>query len=110
MLLEDIDKGNNIAMSDRQRTVVDNLLAESDSVRIFLREAVEPAEEWDLSVNEIVERYAAFCPERGWNPLPITEVQRSLEGLMLELFHITKSHCIKRDGRSVRGFFGVRFK
>jgi phage/plasmid-associated DNA primase len=110
MLLEDIDKGNNIAMSDRQRTVVDNLLAESDSVRIFLREAVEPAEEWDLSVSEIVERYAAFCPERGWNPLPITEVQRSLEGLMLELFHMTKSHCIKRDGRSVRGFFGVRFK
>jgi hypothetical protein len=23
---------------------------------------------------------AAFCPERGWNPLPITEVHRTPEG------------------------------
>jgi hypothetical protein len=46
----------------------------------------------------------------GWQPLPITEVHASLEGLMLELFHVTKSHSLKRDGKSVRGFFGVAFK
>ena len=27
-------------------------------------------------MNEIVEAYAAFCPEKGWNPLPITEIHR----------------------------------
>jgi hypothetical protein len=26
---------------------------------------------------------------------------------MLELFQITQSHCVKRDSRNVRGFFGV---
>jgi hypothetical protein len=31
---------------------------------------------------------AAFCPERGWNPLSITEVHRTLEGLVLQLFHV----------------------
>jgi hypothetical protein len=71
---------------------------------------VEKAEHADLSVNEIVEAYAAFCPGKGWNPLPITEIHRSLEGLMLELFRITKSHSIQRGGNSVRGFFGVAFK
>jgi hypothetical protein len=77
---------------------------------LFLSERVERAIAADLSVNEIVEAYAVFCPEMGWQPLPITDVQASLEGLMLELFHVAKSHSVKRDGRSVRGFFGVTFK
>ena len=75
MLLRDIDENNgDIALTDRQRTIVDSLLAESDSLRLFLQEAIAKAEGEDLSVNEIVEAYAAFCPEKGWNPLPITEI------------------------------------
>ena len=61
-------------------------------------------------MNDIVEAYAAFCPDMGWKAMPITEVHDSLEGLMLELFQVTKSHSIKRNGKSVRGFFGVTFK
>jgi phage/plasmid-associated DNA primase len=110
LLLKDIDETGNIALSERQLATVDNLLAESDSLRLFLRERVEKAEGADLSVQEIIESYAAFCPERGWNPLPITEVQRSLQGLMLELFHVAQSHSINREERSVRGFRGVRLK
>jgi phage/plasmid-associated DNA primase len=112
MMLRDIEESadGDIAMTERQRNIVDSLLAESDSLRFFLRERVERAIATDLSVNEIVEAYAAFCPEMGWQPLPITDVQASLEGLMLELFHVAKSHSVKRDGRSVRGFFGVTFK
>jgi len=75
-----------------------------------LQEAVEKVEDGDVSVEEIVRAYAEFCPEKGWNPLPFTEIHRSLEGLMLELFQVTKSHSLKRDGKSVRGFFGVAFK
>jgi hypothetical protein len=81
---------------------VDSLLAESDSLRLFLQEAVENADGMDVSVNEIAEAYATFCPEKGWNPLPITEIHRSLEGLMLELFRVTKSHSVERDGKSFR--------
>jgi phage/plasmid-associated DNA primase len=110
MLLKDIDETGDIALTERKRTIIDSLLAESDSLRFFLQEAVEKAEDADVSVNEIVEAYAAFCPEKGWNPLPITEIHRSLEGLMLEFFQVTKSHSVKRDGKAVRGFFGVAFK
>jgi hypothetical protein len=110
MLLRDIDETGDIVLSEQQLGIVDSLLAESDSLRLFLQEKVELAEDWDLSVSDIIERYAAYCPEKGWMPLPITEVQRSLEGLMLQAFHVSKSHCIKREGHSVRGFFGVRFK
>jgi phage/plasmid-associated DNA primase len=110
MLLRDIDGTGDIVLTERQRTIVDSLLAESDSLRFFLQEAVENTDGGDESVSEIVEAYATFCPDKGWNPLPITEVHRSLEGLMLELFRVTKSHSVKRDGKSVRGFFGVTLK
>jgi phage/plasmid-associated DNA primase len=112
MVLRDIDESSNgdIALTDRQTQIVDSLLAESDSLRFFLMDRVERSEGSDLSVNEIVEDYAAFCPEKGWRAMPITEVHDSLAGLMLELFRVTRSHSIKRDGKSVRGFFGVTFK
>jgi hypothetical protein len=37
-------------------------------------------------------------------------VHHDLEGLMLELFHVSKSHSVKRDGRSVRGYSQVTFE
>lgn len=90
--------------------LVDSLLAESDSVRVFLREQVELDLSADVTVDELVEAYAAFCPERGWQPLPITEVHRALKELMLELFHVSQSHSIKRGDRSVRGYSRVCLK
>ena len=112
MVLRDIDASSNgdIALSERQKKIVDSLLAESDSLRFFLRDHVQRAEGADLSVNEILEAYAIFCPEMGWKAMPITEVYDSLEGLMLELLRVTKSHSVKRDGKSARGFFGVSLK
>ena len=112
MILRDIDQSpdGDIVLTERQKGIVDSLLAESDSLRFFLRDRVERSEDADLSVGEIVEAYAEFCPDMGWNPMPITEIQHSLEGLMLELFHVAKSHSVKRDSRSVRGFFGVSLK
>jgi hypothetical protein len=87
---------------------VDALLSESDSLRVFLRECVEKSPGADLTVSEIIEAYAEFCPRRGWNPLPITIIQREIEGLMLELFQVTKANSIER-GTAHRGFRGVRF-
>ena len=64
----------------------------------------------DLTVSEIEEAYADYCPRKGWNPKHITAIRRELEGLVLELFGKTKSHSIKRDGKSQRGFRGIAFK
>jgi putative DNA primase/helicase len=110
MLLEDVQKLGDIALTERQTRVIDSLLAESDSLRFFLKERVECNMLADISVNEIVEAYAQFCPEMGWNALHVTEIHRSLEGIMLELFHVVKRHDVKREDRSVRGFFGVGLK
>lgn len=46
MVLRDIDASSNgdIQLTDRQRQIVDSLLAESDSLRFFLRDHIERAE------------------------------------------------------------------
>jgi phage/plasmid-associated DNA primase len=112
LLLQDIpDEGGDIDLTERQRGIIDALLAESDSLRNFLMECIVSAADSDLTVREVVEAYASYCPNKGWKPLPVTEVYDSLEGLMLELFTVSKSHSVKReDGGGQRGFRGVRFR
>jgi P4 family phage/plasmid primase-like protien len=110
LLSEIPDEGGDFVLTKRQRGVVDSLLAESDSLRHFLQEEICVDTYGDVTTSEVIEAYAAYCPERRWQPLPITEVQNKLEGLMLELFGVTKRHDIKRDERSQRGFSGVKFR
>jgi phage/plasmid-associated DNA primase len=110
LLLKDVDETGDVRLTERQRAMVDSLLEESDSLRVFLRERVERADDGALTTQEIVERYAEFCPERGWDPLPITAIHRQLESLMLELFQVCRSNSVERDGKSQKGFRGVTFK
>ena len=109
VLSEIPDAGGDFRMTQRQRSVVDSLLAESDSLRHFLQDRVIADSFGDLTVTELVEGYGAYCPERKWQPLPITEVHNKLEGLMLELFGVTKRHDVKREDKNQRGFSGVKF-
>ncbi len=110
MVLEDIRIHGDIQLTPAQSGVVDALLAESDSLRHFLSDCVVSDENGDLSVNEIIESYAEYCPRKGWNPKPITIIRKELDGVMLELFKTIKSHSIKRADASARGFRRVKFK
>lgn len=109
-LLHDVETIGDISLTVRQTGMVDSLLAESDSLRQFLKDRATKSEDGDLTVNEIVQAYAEYCPMKGWSPLPITVIQRQVEGLMLELFQTTKVHDIDRAGKSQKGFRHVTFK
>jgi putative DNA primase/helicase len=110
VLSEIPDEGGDFVLTERQLTLVDSLLAESDSLRHFLQNRVLPEAGGDVTVAELVEAYGAYCPERRWQPLPITEIHNKLEGLMLELFGVTKRHDVKRADKNQRGFCGVKFR
>jgi len=110
VLTEIPDEGGDFQLTARQRGVVDSLLAESDSLRHFLQDLVVADPFGDVTVTELVEAYGAYCPERRWQPLPITEIHDKIEGLMLEVFGVTKSHSINRDGKNQRGFNRVKLK
>ena len=110
VLSEIPEAGGDFNLTDRQRGIVDSLLAESDSLRHFLQARVVADAGGDLTVTEIVEGYAAYCPEQKWQAMPITEVQRQLEGLMLELFGVSKCHGVERNEKPYRGFRKVKFR
>lgn len=109
LLREIPDEGGDFQMTRRQWEVVDSLLAESDSLRHFLQDRLIADTYGHVTVTEIVEAYAAYCPERRWVPMSVTEVHNKLEGLMLELFGVTKSHDIRRNDKNQRGFSRVKF-
>ena len=109
LLLQDVEDAGDIHLSDRQIHLIDALMAESDSLRHFLEEQVISDPHGDLTGDEIVEAYAQYCPDKGWNALPITVLQKQLPELMLELFQTTKAGSIQRDGRNQRGFRKVAF-
>jgi len=107
LLSEIPDEGGDMVLTRRQHEVVDSLLAESDSLRHFLKDRVKADDQSDVTAAELMEAYFAYCPERKWRAMPITEVHSSLETLMLELYGVTKRHDIKRDDKSQRGFSRV---
>ena len=88
------------ALTDSQRERVDSLLAESDSLRLFVKESLERHEHDNVTSAEISQAYAEFCADKGWNALPTSVVERTLPDLMLEMFHVTKSHSIELAARA----------
>jgi putative DNA primase/helicase len=96
-------------LTEAQRNRIDSLLAESDSLRLFVKHRLEPHESSNLTVGEFFQAYADFCSERRWNTLPTTVVERQAPDLMLEVWQAAKSQSIQRDGNSSnRGWRRVR--
>ena len=109
--LEEIDRTGDLELTDDQRTRIDGLLAESESVKIFVKEFVIKDDAANVTTAELIERYAEFCADKGWSPMPITIAQGELTGLMLETHHVAQSHSLQRDGKGVgRGYRNVRLK
>lgn len=108
-LLKDVKDVGDIRLNDRQTGIVDSLLSESDSLRVYLKTCVIRNTDSDLTTNEIISAYAEYCPTMGWNPLAVTVIQHQIESLMLELFQTPNSNSLKRDGKSQRGFRNVGF-
>ncbi len=110
LLFEDIEKHGDIYLTDKQKNIIEGLLAESDSLRCFLKDRIVNNDHSNLSATEIIEAYAEYCPDQGWTAKPITVIQRELGALMLEMFRASKVNSIKREGRNVKGFRRVGFK
>ncbi|MGC9451675.1 MAG: phage/plasmid primase, P4 family [Oceanipulchritudo sp.] len=108
--LEEIGELGDFRMTDNQRQRVDDLLAESDSVRAFLRTCLEPTVMGDLSTEELIRAYREFCDQKGWDAQSQKQVERTLPDLMMEAFGIVRSHKIERFGRSLRGYAGIQLR
>jgi phage/plasmid-associated DNA primase len=109
MLLDDIEKIGDIALTQRQKDLLSGVMVESDSLSAFLNARVERAQGSDLTTTELVDEYAKFCSSKGWLAMPEPKASKQLEDLMRKIFGATKCHCVNRNSRDLRGFKGVKF-
>lgn len=112
-LFEDInqtDGNGEFSLSDRQKKLVNDLLSQSDSLRIFLKQEVSQTNNGcDLSSEELFQAYSRFTQGNGWDALPLSVFERRLPDLMGLFFGSLKS-TVRRDGRQVRGYKSVKMR
>ena len=92
-----------------QQERIDSLLQESDSLRMFVCNRIEPSDGDSITTSDLVQAYVVFCSDQGWNPLPATIVERKAPDLMLETWQVPKSNSLGGEsGKSSRGWRNVR--
>lgn len=110
-LQTEFESDGDFVLNDSQKARIDSLLNESESLRVFVNEQLEACPGENITSQEIVSAYSEFCGDHGWNPMPVTVIEKQLTDLMLEIFHTPKSHSIERDDKkSNRGWRGIRLK
>jgi P4 family phage/plasmid primase-like protien len=109
-LMTDIKEGRGFVMTPEQIERVENLLYESDSVRAFAREKIVVCQNADVSTEEISTAYVDFCENKGWDAIPQRKFETSIPDAMLELYRISKSSNLTRNGKRCRGYVGVRIR
>jgi hypothetical protein len=94
-------------LTEAQQARIDDLLNESDSVTLFVRQCVHPASGEDLTTDELVTAYCDYCDEKGWAAKERRAVCDILPDLMLQVHRVGRRHDIKRDNKSQRGYAEV---
>lgn len=99
--------GDKLAPNDRQQSIVDSLLEESDSVRSFVRRCLTLQKGEDVTGEELEAAYSEACEKFGWSGVKVSLLQKQLPDLILEAYRIPKTHNIKREGGAKRGWRGL---
>jgi len=101
-----------LALTDRQKTRVDELLLESDSVTVFFAErCIADMLAPGLTVTETFGAYCDFCMDRGWNPVDRFRFGREAPDAVQRSFRLVTRHDIKGgDGKAQRGWKTLRMR
>jgi P4 family phage/plasmid primase-like protien len=106
--LQDMDERSDFLLTEEQERRVDQLLAESDSVRQFVQSRVAPCEGADVTVLELQKAYFEYCEDQGWHALSNQDFRSGITDLMLEIYRVRKRNDIIRDcSKTHRGFSSV---
>lgn len=106
--LAEVAEYGDIRLTPAQQGRIDRLLRESDSLRQFVEEGIERCGGCDVTADELRMGYYDFCEEMGWRAFPRSDINGSLRDLMLNIHRVQPRNDIKREGKSQRGFMGVR--
>lgn len=108
-LIADLDETGSIRLTPTQKDRVQSLLAESDSVRDFVRRGLAKTAGASCTTEQLVEAYVHYCEHRGWSAEGTKVVERELPDAILEIHRVSKSNDIKTSegGKEKRGYRGI---
>jgi putative DNA primase/helicase len=113
MLLQELDQTGGMVLTAGQKDRVESLLAESDSVRDFVkRGCVKAPREAKVTSEQLLQAYVAHCEARNWTPVSGKTVAYQLPDALLEIHGATAANDIKlHDGdKAKRGYRGVALR
>jgi P4 family phage/plasmid primase-like protien len=108
-LKSEVEIHGGLKLTPAQRQRIEQLLDESDSLRIFLTRQLQTKAESTLTTDEIVSRYSVWCTHRGYS-ISIGQIERQLPDVIFELFGCRKVNDIERDGKAKRGYRHLAFR
>jgi len=111
-LLTDLGNNGVLTTTKTQQSRVSRFIDESDSLRIFLRSnlALSLGNGDNITANELLDAYYKHCIDNELNSLSTKEANKALVEIMKDLFGRTLINSVKRDGRSQKGFSGVKWR
>ncbi|RFC48342.1 MAG: Phage- or plasmid-associated DNA primase [Verrucomicrobia bacterium] len=98
------ETGGRFPVSAAQEDRIDALLAESDSLRLFVKRKVRRQEDASLTTEEILVAYENFCSNQNWTALQKHRFEQQLGPLMMEFHRAGKRNDISRGSSIKRGF------
>lgn len=108
-----------IILSDNQKARVAGLLSESDGLRTFLETELVLTRDADVTDNDITIAFANYARTRQWKSLKASVIHNQVQDLMMELYCMSRSHDIRREGadkdgkpktHTLKGYHGVRLR
>jgi phage/plasmid primase, P4 family, C-terminal domain len=114
-MLEGFEKiradGYQLHLTPAQQKVVDDLLLESESHVVFVRETLERDAEEQLTVADCYAAYVDCCNEHGWRALTRNKFGTVIGDTIVQQFGVTSRHDVLDDkGKEQRGWKGIRLQ
>ena len=103
-LLLEADK--QLIKSEQQKSKIEKLLNESDSLGNFVDNAVVADSNETITTAELIEAYKRFCESKNWTPVSRCFAERMLPELMFMRFGVSKRTDVMRYGKNNRGYYG----
>jgi P4 family phage/plasmid primase-like protien len=108
-MLDDLARFGAVQLSQQQTKRIEDLLAESDSIRAFVRDCIVPGDSLStITVTELTAAYFDYCDSRGWEARSRHRFETAAADVMMEIHRASKRNDIRRDEKNQRGYSCVQ--
>ncbi len=98
LLQEDLNTSGLFQITKDQQKMVDDVLMESESLKVFVDKAIVSKTGEFLIAEDVVSEYEKFCDDAGWTHINRTKVMRELPFLISKRFKIPKTRKSNKRG------------